>query len=91
MSDYLVELGKNPRARSLVKSLGLPIPMPQSLERAKGPSVERPLDDLNIAIYTNAGSDMSKALGKVLAKAGANPFVWGNDALASFAEAGGKD
>ena len=88
MSDYLVELGKNPRARSLVKSLGLPIPMPQSLERAKGPSVERPLDDLNIAVYTNAGSDMSKALGKVLAKAGANPFVWGNDALASFAEAG---
>lgn len=88
MSDYLVELGKNPKARNLVKSLGLPIPMPQSLERAKGGSVERPLDDLNIAVYTNAGTDMSKALGKVLAKAGANPFVWGEEALASFAEAG---
>lgn len=88
MSDYLVELGKNPQARSLVKSLGLPIPMPQALERAKGPSVERPLTDANIALYTQPESAVARVLGQVLAKSGANPFVWDANALESFQEAG---
>ncbi len=37
MSDYLLDLGQNPTARKVVKTLGLPIPIPQSLNRARGP------------------------------------------------------
>ena len=37
MSDFLLDLGKNPRARRVIQSLGLPIPLPQSLRRASGP------------------------------------------------------
>ncbi len=33
MSDWLVELGANPTSRSIVKSLGLPIPLPAALPR----------------------------------------------------------
>ena len=42
MKDYLLELGKNPGARSLINRLGLPIPLPQQLERATGPSGDAP-------------------------------------------------
>ena len=44
MSDYLVNLGANPTARSMVKRLGLPLPMPQKLVRGRGPLAARPLD-----------------------------------------------
>ena len=37
MSDFLLSLGDNPQAVKLIKSLGLPIPIPQKLRRAKGP------------------------------------------------------
>ena len=37
MSDFLLELSKNPRARALVSALGLPIPLPQPLKRDLGP------------------------------------------------------
>jgi 3-oxoacyl-[acyl-carrier protein] reductase len=33
MSDWLVELGANPTSRNIVKSLGLPIPLPAALPR----------------------------------------------------------
>ena len=36
MSDFLLELGKNPNARKLIQSLGLPIPMPQALRHRDG-------------------------------------------------------
>ena len=48
MSDFLLELSKNPRARSLIGALGLPIPLPQPLKRERGPWVARPLADARI-------------------------------------------
>ena len=39
MTDFFLELGKNPTARKLIKTVGLPVPMPQSLRRAKGPAI----------------------------------------------------
>ena len=32
MSDFLLELSKNPQARSAIKSIGLPIPLPDGLQ-----------------------------------------------------------
>ena len=45
MTDLLLE---NENARKLVKTLGLPIPVPARLARAKGPYEERPLDDKKV-------------------------------------------
>ncbi len=85
MSDYLVQLGKNPQARQLIKSLGLPIPMPQELKRAKGPSTERALHDTNIGVYTSAASSVAAPLAAAFAQAGVNSYVFGDSAtLALF-------
>src|SRR5690606_32240335 len=50
MSDFLLELSKNKNARKLVQGLGLPLPMPQALERDEQPWEERPLFDRQIAV-----------------------------------------
>ena len=42
MTDFLLELSKNRRARALVHALGLPIPLPQSLRRDRGPGRSAP-------------------------------------------------
>ena len=57
MSDFLLELSKNPRARALVGALGLPIPLPQPLKRERGPWTQRPLADARIAVGAAAGAD----------------------------------
>ncbi len=84
MSDFLLDLSQNPRARQLVKTLGLPLPMPEKLERAKGPWEERPLHDRAIAIGGKGA--LVAALAPSLQRAGADPHVVG-DATA-FAEGG---
>ena len=63
MSDLLLQLSGNPNARKVIKSLGLPIPMPQKLRRAKGAWAERPLDDYTLtnASVTYAVSDSADA------------------------------
>ncbi|MGK5093864.1 3-oxoacyl-ACP reductase [Deltaproteobacteria bacterium TL4] len=77
MSDFLLELSKNPQARKLIQSMGLPIPMPQDLKRAKGPIEIRILAKQNVAIYSTAGSKVTETLAQTLAEAGANPYVVG--------------
>ena len=42
MTDVLLELSKSPLARRLVASANLPIPMPESLERMRGPHSRAP-------------------------------------------------
>ena len=42
MSDMLLEIGKNPNARKVIKSLGLPLPLPESLRRDHAPTSARP-------------------------------------------------
>ncbi|MGB8221604.1 MAG: 3-oxoacyl-ACP reductase [Polyangiales bacterium] len=72
MTDLLLE---NENARKLIKTLGLPIPVPEKLARAKGPYEERPLDDKNVLVC-GAGA-LHGVLAQVLTKAGANPWVIG--------------
>src|SRR5882757_10045710 len=87
MSDFLLSLGDNPQAVKLIKSLGLPIPIPQKLRRARGPWEERPLDDWNIVTGAAAGGALGPVIAKTIVTAGANPHVVGGD-LAVFKDLG---
>ncbi|HXU74879.1 MAG TPA: 3-oxoacyl-ACP reductase [Polyangia bacterium] len=75
MSDFLLELSKNPNTRKLIQTLGLPIPLPQALERARGPWQERPLADRRVAVGAAPGGTLSAVLAVGLASAGAEPFL----------------
>ena len=83
MNDILLQLGQNPQARRLVKTLGLPLPMPQTLSREKAPMQERPLHDYEIVVGghsnpdDNTDSPIIEVLAKTLTKAGATPLVTG--------------
>jgi 3-oxoacyl-[acyl-carrier protein] reductase len=84
MSDFLLDLGSNARARKLIKRLGLPIPMPQALRRSTGPWQERPLHDHDVAVGGDGA--LGKVIARTLCSAGANPFVAGD--LAPYKEPG---
>ncbi|QDG50220.1 3-oxoacyl-ACP reductase [Persicimonas caeni] len=75
MTDFLLELSKNPNARNIIKTLGLPIPMPQDLARNAMPREERPLANRDVAVWTSSDSTLAPVLAKTLAEAGANPHV----------------
>lgn len=77
MSDFLVELGQNAMARQVVRTLGLPIPMPEKLRRAKGPWEARPLQDQDVLVSASHGGELSDAIAHTLAAAGANPWIVG--------------
>ncbi|MBW2522579.1 MAG: 3-oxoacyl-ACP reductase [Deltaproteobacteria bacterium] len=89
MSDLLIDLGANPTARQLIGKLGLPIPLPQRLRRAKGPLEERPLHDHTVVVGAGPRAGLGKTLAETLAAAGANPVVVGDeDGAAPYREAG---
>lgn len=72
MTDLLLE---NESARKLIKTLGLPIPVPERLARATGPYEDRPLDDKTVLV--GGGGALQDVLAHVLTKAGATPWVIG--------------
>ena len=78
MSDFLLELGKNPTARKMIKNLGLPVPMPQALKRPREPRSERPLHDLEIAYGRAADGPLVAAVAGTLPRAGADISVLGD-------------
>jgi len=88
MSDLLLELGRNPRTRKLVQSLGLPLPMPQALGRAKQPWSERPLQDRDVVVGAAGEGSLLPVLAQTLAVAGANPHVALPTSIDAFAELG---
>ncbi len=81
MSDFFLELGRNPTARKLIKTVGLPVPMPQALRRAKGPREQRPLHDYEIVYGATPGAAMATHVARTLAVAGASVHLVGQDAL----------
>jgi 3-oxoacyl-[acyl-carrier protein] reductase len=56
MSDFLLDLSKNTQAKKMIKSLGLPIPLPQPLRRARESRSERPLEDNRVVLRTSGGA-----------------------------------
>ncbi|MCA9538883.1 MAG: 3-oxoacyl-ACP reductase [Myxococcales bacterium] len=79
MSDMLVELSANPWFKQAVKQLGLPIPTPQKLARAKGARVARPLQDRTIVVDTAIDGQLDAVVAETLAEAGADPHLVGLD------------
>ena len=75
MNDFFLELGKNPNARKLVKTLGLPVPMPQNLARAREPWQARPLADKAVVFGAAEGSELTETIVRTLAIAGAEGRV----------------
>ena len=80
MSDFLLELGKNKNARKVIQGLGLPLPMPQALERSKQPWEERPLFDRQVAVGVGPRPELEGVIAETLARAGADPHLAGGDA-----------
>jgi 3-oxoacyl-[acyl-carrier protein] reductase len=78
VSDVLLSLSRHRQARQLVKTLGLPIPMPQNLRRADGPYVERPLADRTVVLGGLQGQGACAAVvAAAVIGSGANPLVVG--------------
>ncbi len=75
MSDFLLELGKNPRARAFVQSMGLPIALPQALRRDRGPWRERPMADTKVAVGGTDGAELVATLAECLAAGGADSYL----------------
>lgn len=81
MGDYLVNLGANQTVRSAIKKIGLPIPLPQKLNRVKKAWSERPLADKPIFVCHGSTSFLAPFLAETLPRAGADTWVVGSNAL----------
>jgi 3-oxoacyl-[acyl-carrier protein] reductase len=85
MSDFLLELSKNPQARRFIDSLGLPISLPEELRRARGPWTERPLDDATVVVFSGGTGELLPLVANTVVPAGANVLVAdGARALSAF-------
>ncbi|MBM4251572.1 MAG: 3-oxoacyl-ACP reductase [Deltaproteobacteria bacterium] len=71
MSDLLLEVSRRPFARRLVKQLKLPLPLPESLERATAPWSEQELSGHHSAIGGTRNSKLMNFLSELVGGAGA--------------------
>lgn len=87
-TDFLLEISKNPTASRLVKSLGLPLPIPTVLERAEGPMETLELFDKTVLVGGTKNSAALADIARTITEAGANPIVAANVDIAPFKEPG---
>src|SRR3982751_5959406 len=80
MNDVLLKMGGSRGARKLLKTLGMPVPLPVALERASGPWEQLPLSGRAILIGSAAASPSALALlvGQILKDAGAEVLPTSN-------------
>ncbi len=71
MGDFLVKLGRSRVARRVIRTLRLPVPLPQELRRDFGPWQERPLEGLPVVVGECPGAELASVLDSSLAAAGA--------------------
>jgi len=81
MGDLLLDIAQNPQARALIKSLGLPIPLPERLGRDAGPWTAMPLRDHKVLVGATGAPTLLGLIAETLAGAGADPFIDGDPAL----------
>lgn len=72
MSDFILDLSNNRRVQSVVKTLGLRVPLPPVLERASKPQEDKPLLGRDVVTGAAAGSSLGDVVADTLAAAGAN-------------------
>ncbi len=93
MNDLLLEIAKNPMARDLVKTLGLPLPIPEPLRRMKAPAPPRVLNDKVVAFWGGGDDAVERAVARTLTLAGAFPRLAGRadpQAFQALGEAYGR-
>jgi 3-oxoacyl-[acyl-carrier protein] reductase len=83
MNDILLELTKNPAARNVIKTLGLPIPMPEPLVRARGPWSALPFAKNKIVVGGAREPQLIDAIAQTLAEAGASTYFDGDAGIAA--------
>ncbi|MCO4744866.1 MAG: 3-oxoacyl-ACP reductase [Proteobacteria bacterium] len=89
MSDFLLDLSSNKRARATIQRLGLPIPMPESLRRGRGALVERPLHDAKVLVAGPVSGELHGVIAGTVARAGAEfGAIESAQEVAAYAEAG---
>ncbi|MFP4475602.1 MAG: 3-oxoacyl-ACP reductase [Desulfatibacillaceae bacterium] len=79
MGDRLLEISRNDMARNIIKGLGLPLPLPQPLDRADGPWDDQPLMDYQVAVGHAKKSELGAVLARTLPAAGAWCLVSAGD------------
>src|SRR5262245_8551093 len=85
MSDFLLELAKNPQARRFIESLGLPIALPEQLKRARGAWVDRPLEGAKVVVYSGGRGELLPLIARTVIPAGAEVLVAdGEGSVAAF-------
>lgn len=80
MNDILLQIGGNRAARQWVSRLGLPLPLPYPLERARSAWEAHPLDGQTVVqgeLPGAAPTPLAPELAKHLVLAGANAYVTG--------------
>lgn len=87
MSDLLSNVTRNPAVRALIKSTGLPIPIPVELRRPLGPYIERPLDEW--LILATGGGELGDIVAQTLIRSGARPAVINEADREALGAAGG--
>ena len=69
MSDVLLMLGESGSARKLLKTIGLPLPLPATLRRAEGAWEAQPLAGQTVVIGSTAAGEQASALVRSLREA----------------------
>ena len=79
MTDFLLELGKNPALRSTLKSLGLSLPLPQPVRRETGPLNPRKLMGVEVVVLGRGSNACTQAV--ITHLRAANASVWATGAI----------
>lgn len=69
--DLFLELSRNPASRSIIESLGLPLPQPAVLRRTRAPLAERIFDDATVVVHAGPQANLLSPVQHTLAAAGA--------------------
>ena len=71
MADSLLNAAQNPLFRRAVKALGVPLPLPQRLRRAKGAATQQPLVGRDAHLAATQDTATTRSLRAMLQRAGA--------------------
>lgn len=79
MADFFLQLANNKQARRVVTTLGLPVPLPQTLERATEPWLERELAGRVLVVGAGHRGHLADTLASTLPAAGAECWLAADD------------
>ncbi|MFB6263749.1 MAG: 3-oxoacyl-ACP reductase [Bradymonadaceae bacterium] len=71
MNDVLMQIAERPLARRMIDKAGLPIPLPQPLDRESGPRRTRPLANERIGVFSTRPNGLMRRAARTILDAGA--------------------